>query len=306
MSDIKLGNNNVTFKVGSTDVDAIYLGDTLLYSSDRNYLAFRAKANGTFSFTNSGMSYSLDSGRTWNTLAAYANTPTVQSGSTIMWKATLSASTTDGIGTFSSSGQFEVEGNIMSLKYGDDFSDKTTLPDNCSFSNLFYFCGGLTNAENLILPATALTSSCYQSMFDTCYNLTTAPQLPATTLAQECYHYTFAGCNSLTTAPELPATTLASGCYYGMFQYSNALTATPVLSAATLVDSCYGSMFQGCNNLSSVTCLATDISAGYSTEYWLDSVASTGTFYKNPSMNSWTLDSENGVPEGWTVQNYSS
>lgn len=303
---IKIGDNTTVFKVGSTDVDAIYLGDTLIYSSDRNYFAFRAKANGTFSFTNSGMSYSLDSGRTWNTLTAYANTPTVQSGSTIMWKAALTSSYSEGIGTFSSTGQFEVEGNIMSLKYGDNFSNKTTLPDEYSFANLFYSCGGLTNAENLILPATALTYGCYMSLFDNCYNLTTAPVLPATTLAQECYHYTFASCNSLTTAPELPATTLAQSCYNGMFQYCNALTATPVLSAATLVGDCYGSMFQGCNNLSSVTCLATDISASYSTEYWLDSVASTGTFYKNPSMNSWTLDSENGVPSGWTVQNYSS
>lgn len=32
MADIRLGNNNTTFKVGSTDVDAIYLGTTLVYS----------------------------------------------------------------------------------------------------------------------------------------------------------------------------------------------------------------------------------------------------------------------------------
>jgi hypothetical protein len=35
--------------------------------------------------------------------------------------------------------------------------------------------------------------------------------------------------------------------------------------------------------------------------YWLYDVASTGTFVKNPSMTSWTVDSTSGIPVGWTL-----
>lgn len=217
MSDIKLGNNNVTFKVGSTDVNAIYIGDTLIYSGStpptpHDYLTFRALEDGTFKLSGNSINYSTDSGVTWTELASNTNSPTVQSGQTIMWKGTLSASSSNGIGTFSSTGRFEVEGNAMSLKYGDNFSDKTTLPDNYSFAKLFYNCGSLTSAENLVLPATALTQSCYNSMFYYCTSLNTAPSLPATALAQTCYQNMFYWCSSLNSITCLATDISASNC----------------------------------------------------------------------------------------------
>lgn len=249
------------------------------------YLTFRALEDGTFSFTNSGMSYSLDSGSTWNTLTASANTPTVQSGQTIMWKATLTASDNNGIGRFISSGLFEAEGNAMSLKYGDNFIGQTTLTDDYSFCSLFsnyddvvLWFSKLANAENLVLPATSLTTGCYAQMFIDCYDLTKAPVLPATTLADLCYFCMFQSCKSLTTAPVLPAATLSWYSYFQMFYY--------------------------CTNLNSITCLATDISATNSTQYWTENVASSGTFYKNPSMNNWTTG-DSGIPSGWIVVNNS-
>lgn len=107
----------------------------------------------------------------------------------------------------------------------------------------------------------------------------------------------------------LPATTLANGCYWVMFQGCSGLTSAPALPATTLVDLCYCGMFSGCSNLNSVTCLATDISAENCTFNWLDGVASTGTFTKAASMNDWPTNSAsitNGIPSGWTVQNYSA
>ena len=89
----------------------------------------------------------------------------------------------------------------------------------------------------------------------------------------------FKGCTSLTTAPELPATTLASGCY--------------------------NSMFAGCTNLNYIKCLATNISASDCTYNWAYGVASTGIFVKASSMNDWEIDSTNGIPSGWTVQDAS-
>ena len=105
--------------------------------------------------------------------------------------------------------------------------------------------------------------------------ITTAPELPATILAQNCYNFMFFNCSSLTTAPELPAT--------------------------TLVNYCYTWMFAGCTSLNEIKCNATDISATSCTTYWVNNVAASGTFYKNPSMSSWTTGA-NGIPSGWTVQ----
>lgn len=279
---IKIGSLNIdSLKVGSGDC-IVYLGDTLLYSGSTpptppDYLAFRALEDGTFQLSRNSINYSLDSGSTWNTLASGTSSPTVQSGQTIMWKGALAASDSNGIGTFSSSGQFEVEGNIMSLRYGDNFIGQTVLTDNYAFCKLFSGCTGLTSAENLVLPATTLSEDCYSSMFDGCTNLTAAPELSATTLAIACYNSMFYNCRSLNTSPILPAT--------------------------TLVNFCYRNMFMNCTSLNSITCLATDISASNCTFNWVRSVGYVGTFYKAASMNNWDVDA-NGVPVGWALRDY--
>ena len=183
--------------------------------------------------------------------------------------------------------KFNVYGNIMSLLYGDDFEGQTDLSGkDRAFYMLFSHCDTLQNAENLILPATTLASSCYSYMFSNCTSLETAPQLPATelaegcytsmffnctslttalelpatTLAQNCCEYMFYGCTSLTSAPELPATTLANGCYSNMFRDCTSLTSAPELPATTLANGCYQGMFEGCTSLTTAPqLLATEL-----------------------------------------------
>lgn len=260
------------------------------------YLTFVAEESGTFKFVKSSgnttdIQYSLDSGSTWATLASNTNSPTVESGHTIMWKGTLNpiawydSDYPYGIGRFSSSGNFSIEGNAMSLLFGDNFSGQTSLSGkNYSFATLFSGCTSLTSAEKLELPATTLSEECYLGMFSNCTNLTKAPQLPATTLAQSCYS--------------------------GMFNACESLTAAPILLAPTLATFCYSNMFWGCDNLKYLKCLATDITALDCTFNWLSYVGSNGTFVKDPSMtvttsasatNAWKLGSS-GVPSNWTVQ----
>jgi hypothetical protein len=140
-----------------------------------------------------------------------------------------------------------VYGNIMSLIDEENFATAVTLSDQYTFRGLFNQNTHLTDAGNLILPATTLANSCYYEMFRGCSNLATAPALPATMLANDCYNRMFISCTSLTTAPVLPATTLAVYCYYHMFN--------------------------GCSSLSSVTCLATDFSASNCINGWLDGIA---------------------------------
>lgn len=220
------------------------------YSED--YLTFRALEDGTFKIidTTNSFNYSLDNGATWISLAANTDTPTVTAGSKILWKASnLTIDGTNGIGNFVSTGSYNVEGNIMSLLYGDYFRNETTLTEDYQFAGLFYE-GKIVNAKKLVLPATTLSTYCYRSLFNGCYSLVEAPVLlPAVTLKSYCYQNMFAGCTSLRTAPELLATTMATyACTY-MFSSCTSLTIAPVLSATTLADYCYDHMFSDCTSL---------------------------------------------------------
>ena len=213
-----------------------------------------------------------------------------------------------------------VYGNIMSLVYGEDFVGKTTIYDR-NFQNLFAY-SGLISAENLILPATTLTTHCYNGMFRHS-SLTSAPVLPATELAENCYHLMFAGCTSLTTAPQLPATemtyacywgmfngctsltqapvlpatTLNIYCYYDMFQDCTSLTQAPVLPATTLAHGCYTGMFKDCTNLIYLKCLAVTSLSGFCNS-WLDGIETEGTFVKVHGVEYDTDD----IPSTWTVE----
>ena len=171
----------------------------------------------------------------------------------------------------------------------------TTLANYC-YQYMFFGCTSLTTVPEL--PATTLADYCYSSMFSLCSKLTTTPALPATTLANYCYEYMFRGCTSLTTTPELPATTLANYCYSNMFNSCTSLTTTPELPATTLAGSCYRSMFNGCTKLNSITVYADDISASGCTDYWLSSVASSGTF-RNLGTATYPTGTS-GIPTGWT------
>ena len=302
------------------------------------YLTFEALESGTFKFSGATsantLQYSLDDGQTWTTLAHNTNTPTIATGSNILWKGSgLTIDTNSGIGKYISTGTFNVKGNIMSLHFGDNFSGQTslsgkdnaykrlfngctniisaenlslpstTLSSNC-YRYLFNGCSGLTTAPTT-LPATALTDYCYSYMFGGCTSLTTAPSLPATALASWCYYSMFRGCTSLTTAPELPATTLAGDCYAAMFLGCSGLTAAPELPATTLANSCYSSMFQGCANLNYIKAMFTTTPGSNYTNNWVYYVKSTGTFVKN-SAAQWDVRGVDGIPDGWTVETASS
>ena len=270
------------------------------YSQD--YLTFVAKEDGTFTFisqNNNVISYSTDNGTTWTE----GNSIEVSNGDKVMWKGTMTPPSYDGIGRFSATGNFDVQGNMMSLLHGDDFKGKTDLTGkNYAFYRLFYNNTKVVNSENLSLPATTLASVCYYYMFYGCTSLTTAPELPATTLATQCYEYMFSNCSKLTTAPELPATTLANSCYKGMFSSCTNLTTAPsILPATTLANSCYQYMFEGCTNLNYIKAMFTTTPSTTYTSNWVSGVSASGTFVKN-SAATWTTTGVDGVPSGWTVE----
>ena len=278
--DVVLPNVSVAKDAPST----VYFNPIHDYSKD--YLTFVALEDGTFTFSMDqklttaavpSMSYSTDNGETWTTVqnidneAVTVTTPTITSGNKVLWKSNAVQYGINpdpypgpniGQGRFSSTSTYNVEGNIMSLMYGDDFKGKTSFKTPISsgyeastFPHLFQNNPNIISVEHLVLPATTLANYCYQYMFQDCTSLTTAPELPATTLADYCYQYMFSGCTSLTTAPVLSATTLADKCYQYMFQDCTSLTTAPELPATTLTNACYFNMFRGCTSLTTAPVL---------------------------------------------------
>lgn len=200
--------------------------------------------------------YSLDNGETWETITSNTNpTPiSVTTGNIVKFigdNGNYAESSTT-YTYFDTTCQFNVYGNIMSLIDSDDYIFKKTLSDDYTFDGLFRGCSGLINAENLILPATTLSQSCYENMFYECTNLVTAPELPAKILRSACYYQMFYNCESLAKCPELPATVLAKDCYYFMFRFCHSLKNIPKLPATDLAEGCYRYMFNRCCGLESV------------------------------------------------------
>ena len=173
---------------------------------------------------------------------------------------------------------FDVTGDINCMING------ANLTDYC-FYKLFYNCGGLNEAPELL--ATTLADNCYKSMFEGCSFMKIAPELPATTLRNNCYTNMFKNCKALVEPPvELPALSLVESCYDSMFAGCVNLKEGPELLALTLANGCYKNMFSGCIKLSKL-----DISymGAFDTSYfenWVDGVANTGTIYYKGSDTS--------------------
>ena len=143
------------------------------YSKD--YLTFLALEDGTFTFAPSGgnvISYSIDNGDNWSV----GNSVELTKDNKVLWRGKMTPTSGNGVGTFSSTGRFEAQGNVMSLLFGDEFKGKTDLTGkNYAFYGLFSSNSKLVNAQNISLPAITLADSCYREMFDGCTSLVTAP-----------------------------------------------------------------------------------------------------------------------------------
>ena len=236
MSNFILGDLNTKFKVGSADC-RVYLGDTCVYSGDTptphdysaDYLTYVALGDNfvlswSTNFTNL-LSYSLDSGATWSEPSIGFEVTLANSGDTIMLKGSgMTSSNIYPIGNLRPdfTVDYKVQGNIMSLLFGDNFANQTDLTGYASAFK-FFFQGAtkttpnehLLSVENLVLPATTLAQSCYASMFLNCKSITTAPILPAATLTLECYQAMFRGCTSLNSITCLATDISASNCING-------------------------------------------------------------------------------------------
>ena len=230
--------------------------------------------------------YSLDDGTSWVTWSgtSQATTDTIQANQKMRVRC-IGGAYYASVGTISSTGRFNLFGNIMSLIDTYNFSGRTTL-GNYDVGDVFMYLfqnARVVNAENLVLPLLQFkgngTDREYYGMFKGCTEMVKPPkELPATSLEYQCYHSMFSGCTSITESPIIRATS---------FGYS---------------DTC-ARMFENCSSLSKITCYATYNSTfnRYSETFnWVNGVAENGTFYKASTATKWQ-EGVNGIPSGWTI-----
>ena len=218
------------------------------------------------------ISVSTDDGGTWTDYTSTADGTTIATlnmGQKVLIRGNnntyVGSGFRRGFSCFTASKQIDVNGNIMSLIYGDNFKEQYSFPGgtNYNFQNIFN-SAPIVSAENLILPATTLAKSCYENMFEGCTSLTTAPKLPATTLAKSCYENMFYGTNVLPDCTNIDFTSKAvldSGGLIGLFAGTKVTDSDLdrllpkntngkyYLPATTLANYCYADMFRDCTNL---------------------------------------------------------
>ena len=224
--------------------------------------------------------YSLDSGSTWDCLYSTGSSVSVAAGNKIYFKSFWGQYWHSGI--FVTTGRFNVEGNIMSLPWGDDFIKgpfyvpemKKTLKKTTDHNEYYYEfremlkgCTGLISARNLLLPATQdfglYPQWVYTSMFSGCTSLTMPPiELPAPTVPANGYQEMFKDCCSLIETPEILATKAYDEAFESMFENCTSLSKVMqslYADSVYLQKDAYNSMFKYCINIKNTPDLARDV-----------------------------------------------
>lgn len=236
--------------------------------------------------------------------------------------------------TFSSNdSSLNVSGDIQSLSAGDDFKNQQNLATYCNG----LFRGFSWTFNGLVLSSKNISSNCYQSMFENCSQLTTAPDLPATVLKDYCYSWMFYSCNNLQKIANFSWIQTAYKSCECMYSNCQGLTQIPnkVFSDnIKLTDSCYYGMFQGCIGIKTVTISKLDLSYAndcftflfqdctslseivyyprqlgentegldeYYTNNWVSNVSPNGIWY-NATNQGFTAMSDSLIPNGWLTQ----
>ncbi len=252
--------------------DDPYLSQELTFRANATTTVYMTKnSSPSLSFANLYLQYSTDNGTTWETFNASAATSklTIEAGNTmrlrrnpdngVNTKGTANVSYVDRYWYFVTTGDYSLEGNIMSLLDGTDFATTTAIPVSyCCFDHLFYKNSVLTNIDKLRLPATTLADRCYRSLFEECRGLTNISNftLPDPETSSP-YNYLrmFYNCSGLTTlngfrVPDALGTNACESMFYGCTGLTNLNGIN--FAADTLNNACYRYMFQACTGLTSV------------------------------------------------------
>lgn len=303
---INIANSGVTnIYLGTSGVTAVYLGNDLVWSIGgkdytKEYFTIKMLGADTLKWNRTDVYYSLNGGE-WTAWDA-TNGLAVVEGDEVRLKGSAANST--GITTTTAS--FNVYGNIMSLRYGDNFEGQTVADRNAFKFLLLY--SKVYDASNLCLTATDVGESGYQSLFHGCPNLTYGPKIiyPIKTTSTRTYTAScmFQECPSLVSCGdlELIKATASNYAFERMFYYCTSLVKSPKityrLSGATDTVGTISKFFEGCSSLSEIEFYTPEISSVNPTNF-SNGVSATGTFKKS-AETTWPIGI-NGVPTGWTV-----
>ena len=335
---------------GSITVSQGYVGQyfTIVntFSGSNNITIYATSGGGNTTPIPNDFSYSLDEGNTWVDFRDSANGYRIalSQGDRLMLKHEGAMCVMDEYNIpywhcINSSSHFSVEGNPMSLIYGDHFTDSGLTVPSYAFYCLFfkYSQSGITqlrDASNLYLgtplesgsklnmhgmfrqtalrtmpelPLTDLTEAAYNDMFYGCTSLATAGKLPARNIPKQAYSHMFRGCSVLTTAPDMTeAVSVGANSMRSMFCECTALKESPDIRNITSCDEySFIGFCQRCRNLQIAYAPTIDfVSApSYATYLWLRDVYSVGDLYADSSIASTIpLNSADGCPSGWTVR----
>ena len=128
--------------------------------SFNNYLTIVALEDGlTAKLSVNACEYCVDGDGNWKTLAAGTNTETINTRQTLSFRGNLTPVTDKGIGTFTISKSCNLEGNCMSMLFGDDSASNISLRGkDYAFYRLFKNCTTIKSVSSGFLPATTLAS----------------------------------------------------------------------------------------------------------------------------------------------------
>ena len=265
---------SILFVTSPVWADDPYLSQELTFRANETTTVYMTKNSNSPTVTtlaNLFLQYSTDEGETWETFSASAAASklTIEAGSTMRLRrnpdngintsglGVNSTSLTDKRWYFVTTGDFSVEGNVMSLIDGENFATNTTIPAHCCFNCLFLNNTALTNIDKVRLPATTLKVNCYRAMFQgTGVTDISRLSLPEPeTVASYSYNQMFKNCTSLTSLSgfRVPSNLGTYACL-NMFQSCTGLTDLVGIdfAADTLNNYCYQLMFQACTGLTSV------------------------------------------------------
>lgn len=310
-------SGGTSFNLSSTTLAA-----NKYYTVSRSTLSFdgfhiKAITNNTvitfnYDYEHDGIEYSKDYGESWTHYSApfelnkdevaciKGNRTNYKNDSGDQW------GTPGGTPIFTASRKCYIGGDIMSLLKDETLAESAFQGAFSKGSGTPVSYIDIDPDSPLILSATTLVDKCYMQMFRNCTSLTRAPRFRVEVTAYRCCYNMFRQCSGLVDVSgiELPAMTLSVDCYRELFRAcTNLKAAAPILPAPVLVKECYRQMFSD-SKVSTITCLATDVSAQDCLNNWMSNIAGGGTFYRAPGATHFAKG-QNGIPNSWTVLDYS-